>query len=626
MKMTIRIGTLILLLSLPAAAGAPPEAFYSPATPQVAGGILYPQNLYESPSGDVFLGSFLPSSTQIDAASVVSDDSFLFSTDKNAVIGTPGGVRFIIQNQVWRATATVSGVELMQDPQWAALGLNLRTLDALAHTGNGCFAFSVAQAEFGPGGILRPAQVHHKCPGQPAELLFDAAASFRVSDVDAVHIDGDVVEFSIRQDQVIPGRILRNQNTYRCEPAGPWKTCSAAALEDGFSGVGAGVRDLNAYSARVDVVTSTRAVDQLGTTAAGPTGVNPVALGGANGGAGNPPASGNIADGAIFATNFWDFDYIELNEGAFNDTVQLTDASGANVGNPVVLFSAGHDYTGFDPDPVGPCDPVDTFQVVLEATIAGALFDVAAPSTPVGPTDVLTTWISSDPGVVSVSNGGLLTAVSENACTTISWSIAAADPALLEIEPSAQSGSFAACVDSGGVDTATRTIWLPFGDLDANLPGLPSGPPQPRAGENFGVTWIVNTGTAGLGALSARTEYMESVIDEDQGVDTRSVGGSPATSIGLPFAVNASVPGQTRWNDVDAFASASGIFPLFSQTYTATAAGTTTLLYQNEELADGAACTIWLDNPCMPFSASVCSQPGGGYPTIAGSGTITVLP
>lgn len=374
-------------------------------------------------------------------------------------------------------------------------------------------------------------------------------------------------------------------------------------------------------------VAACRAVDTLGTTSAGATGVNP-SYTNQNGDALNPPTSGNIADTNSFADHYWDFDYIGLNTGAFDDTVQLTDAAGAHVGNPVVLMGAGIDYSGVTDG--SRCGEADTFQVVLEANVAGTLVDVAAASTsvttPAGTTTLRTTWMSSDTGSVAVSAGGLLTAVAENACATITWAITSDDSATAEVAVTCATGTFVACVDSGGVDTTTRAAHLPVGDIDANLPGLPSGPPLPAVGGRVGITFVVNAGSSGIGAYSARTEYDEAFLAEDQSAGTLSIEGSSRSPLGSPFAVNASTPGQTRWNDVDAFATATGIIDISTQVFTVVASGTTYFRRVNEELADGSACNIWVTNPCMPFSTTVCpsSPPQGGYTTIPGSVSITI--
>jgi hypothetical protein len=300
------------------------------------------------------------------------------------------------------------------------------------------------------------------------------------------------------------------------------------------------------------------------------------------------------------------------------------------VGNPVVLFSAGQDYTGIDVDPVGPCNPQDTLQLVLEATLFSPggelMLDLAASSTPFLSAQLTTTWTSSDPGVVSVSADGLLQAEGENACATISWMLASTSPAVVVVPLARQSGAIVACVDSGGVDSVTRATWLPVGDVDANIPGGPSGAPFPGIGQEFGVTLIANSGAYGVGAYAATMLNDENVFVTTW-TDLNGVGGSTQPGLGLPFAVGGGPrPWRRVWNDVDAFATTSGIFDLATVNYQVVGPGTGFVEYRNAEFADGMACNIWVRNPCMPFSSHVCPvpPPPGGYITIAGAGTATV--
>jgi hypothetical protein len=282
---------------------------------------------------------------------------------------------------------------------------------------------------------------------------------------------------------------------------------------------------------------------------------------------------------------------------------------------------------GPDPDPVGPCNAVDTFQVVLEGNLSGVIGDYAVASTPVGTASLDTTWTSSDPGVVDVSVNGLLTAVAENACATITWAIATTDPLQAIVDATCTTGSFAACVDSAGVDTASRGTFMPEGDLDANLPTLPSGPPMPGVGGNFGITIFVSTGAAGVGAYAFQANYDETIINEDAGVDTSGVGGSSVGgALSFPIAVNPSPVDGIRWNGFDAFAGNSGYFDFNTIAMTQVASGAVHLAIWNEELADGSACNIWVTNTCMPYNSFVCPAPPplGGYPSISATADIMV--
>jgi len=191
-----------------------------------------------------------------------------------------------------------------------------------------------------------------------------------------------------------------------------------------------------------------RAVDVLATTAVVPTRSVPLP--------GNPEG-----------------DVIGLNQGRFNDVVTL----GAG-GNPVVLF-----------------EPGQTFQVVLEATLLFPLrvVDVTAPVNPEG----VTSYLSSSPSM-TVSAGGLITAIEPNRCSTI-------DAVFTPTTGAPLSTSFLACLDLHGVDQATRAIWLPEGEVDAGLAGLPSGPPAPPAGGAFTHYYVMNGG-AGAGFMGLHLE------------------------------------------------------------------------------------------------------------------------
>lgn len=369
----------------------------------------------------------------------------------------------------------------------------------------------------------------------------------------------------------------------------------------------------------IPVLANCRAVDVLGTAATGPTGVVPPNVVGPGRDPGAPPTSGDINDQNFFAANWWLFDYSGVNEGAFNSNIALTDAGGNNFGNPVVLASAGIDYSALMDG--GVCTMADTFQVVLEGSLDGMLGDYAAPMTGV----FNTTWMATGTGA-TVSAAGLLTGAASNACATIDWTIMSSDPMVGIVDPTCAAGTFVACVDEGGWDHPSRATWLPLGDIDGVFPGLPSGGPIAGVGGDWGIAWVVNTDMNGVGAYAARTEYDEAFMNDNDTVDTMSIGNSSNNDIATPFAVNTGIMGETRWNDVDAFGGASGIFDLASQTYTSIASGPTQVRYVNEELADDAACNIWVTNPCMPFNSFICPNPppAGGYQTIAGTSTVTI--
>ena len=368
------------------------------------------------------------------------------------------------------------------------------------------------------------------------------------------------------------------------------------------------------------LVTGCRVVDTVGTTSGGPTGVNP-AYTSANGGAGQPPASGDISDTNPGAVPFWDFDYAGLNTGVFNEKVQLTDAGGRNAGNPVVLMSAGHDYGGADP-----CNEADTFRPVLECSVNGQRMDFSLASTQVAEGVVKTEWATDEPGVVEVLADGRLSARGENGCARIGWLVSSSDTTLVRVDADFERGAFAACVDSGGVDTSTRAQWLPTGDVDGNFPGLPSGPPAPGVGDVFDVTFVVNTGEGALAAYAAATEYDQTVLSASTASALHSISRSTQTGLAGALAVNNNTPGHTRWNEVATGARPSGIFDLGGQSFVAERLGSTMVGFTNEVLADYEGCNLWVGDTCMPFATvDACGAvPLTGYGAIAASAEVEI--
>ncbi len=244
----------IAVSSIPAPAGELcRDAYFSPATRHYAGRMLHPQIVYALPSedwpaGDVFPALFLPNGLNLDGVHVLSPESLLFSVDRNAYVSTSAGLRRLKHNRVYRLSAG-DGVIIKRDSGWSALGFKPKTLDAIHTAGDGCYSFSVSARESNPaGGWMFPSQVYRACPGEDPELVFNAA-TLGVDNIDAVHMHGDVVEFSTGRHVYLPGgKRLWSNNTYRCTPSPAGRTCAAADVTLSFEGTSIGLDDLDAFT------------------------------------------------------------------------------------------------------------------------------------------------------------------------------------------------------------------------------------------------------------------------------------------------------------------------------------------------------------------------------------------
>jgi hypothetical protein len=340
------------------------------------------------------------------------------------------------------------------------------------------------------------------------------------------------------------------------------------------------------------------------------------------------------------------------------------------MGNPAILFSGGIDYNGETGVPaMSPtCRMVDTLQLVLEITINGTpedgSGDAIGQTTPTGAPAALlqTIWTSANPALISVSADGLLTAVGENGCTTINATIADITPGPpvppeIIVSPTCTSPgvTIAACVDTAGVDTATRGVWCPAGDLDGVYATLPSGHGTSfgaiGVGGNFSATFVamiplIEGMTPGLApcsmgfppissswaAFTFRTEYNEAFIDENQAIDGFSIGGSTDSMTGNP-GPNPSVANRTRLNKFLTTGApvpmtpSIGLFDaydLFTQTWTVTGAGTSDIDFFVESLATGCFApyadtwnaammmrtTMGVGDPCLPPEDNTALVPG----------------
>ncbi|MCP3982074.1 MAG: hypothetical protein GY716_22440 [bacterium] len=244
---------IVILAALPALGLGAPEcrdAFYSPATPQFAGGaVIYPQNAYAVGSGSPLAGDVFPTQflqgMQIDALHAISPYEMLFSVDRPGIYSNATESLVLFPNRPYLVTSW-GGVEVSEVPEWDALGIQLRTLNALHYAG-GCFAFSVSAPEFAPGvGVLYPSQVHRKCPGEASEIVLNGA-SLGIGNVDAVHLSDEDVEFSSATNRFLwGGPLVANQSTYRCAPVGG--SCAPGGVTPGFNGAAIGLQNLNAFT------------------------------------------------------------------------------------------------------------------------------------------------------------------------------------------------------------------------------------------------------------------------------------------------------------------------------------------------------------------------------------------
>lgn len=277
------IGALLgLLLVTPAVAEehelSCPDHFLSTDTQKVLPGlIVHPQNVYSVSPLQQFLFNFVPDVFNLDALHVISPRELLFSIEKNGFIPTPNGNVFLLHNQVYRLTVGCCGywsIEL--DPDWAALGLTLPSLNAIYryptemvigddddddddfYTVGACFAWSTATTGVGTqdgwSAFLRPWQVFRSCPCGDPELIFNAG-TLGIVNVDALHVDGDEVQFSVSVDKFLSpgGLFLRKQNVYSCNPSGAGQTCAEGDLSLQFDAVSYGLNDLDGYTPGCDV-------------------------------------------------------------------------------------------------------------------------------------------------------------------------------------------------------------------------------------------------------------------------------------------------------------------------------------------------------------------------------------
>lgn len=263
-QLSIVASACILLFPLaPSSAAAPcdssTQAFVSTKTVQVIGSkVVHPQDVYLAPSLDLFLVSFLPNALDLDALHVLSEDSLLFSANVNYTVATPGGNVNLLHNRPYLLDYSGGSVVIQADAGWTALGVTLPSMNGLYRYGSGplagCYAATVAVAGTATQGawvrFVRPWEVWRFCPAATPELFFDAGALLGATgDIDALHIDGDRVVFSVNVDRPLSGGpTLRHANAYTCLPTGVGRTCAANTVSLAFDGVASGLTSLGAFT------------------------------------------------------------------------------------------------------------------------------------------------------------------------------------------------------------------------------------------------------------------------------------------------------------------------------------------------------------------------------------------
>jgi hypothetical protein len=181
----------------------------------------------------------------IDALDVRADGNLLFSVRQSGGIHHAGGFLHALQENVYLLDVATGEIEVV--PDWQALGINVRDLDALDELADGSFAFSTATLQgvhHADGSItLRPQNVYRFDPGSGTlSLLFDGV-QLGLGDIDAVEVgdDGDIT-ISTKNDAFVHGTRLAQQNAYRFEPDGE--------IELRFDGRSLGLGSLDDLAAR----------------------------------------------------------------------------------------------------------------------------------------------------------------------------------------------------------------------------------------------------------------------------------------------------------------------------------------------------------------------------------------
>lgn len=211
---------------------------FSTATSQFAGTLqLFHQRVYTSPgvASPIVqpVPNFLPAAVGLDALDWVSESELLFSVRPGGFVTHAGGTLQLLENQSYRLDR-VTGT-IAPDPQWAALNLRLRTLDALDRLGDGSYLFSTniseVVAHVGGSTLLYPWVVYRAVPvaGGATIAAVLNAGPLGFADVDAVDgLPDGRIAISSATNGWGPGPTgtmrIWNQNVYIHDPGDPGYT------------------------------------------------------------------------------------------------------------------------------------------------------------------------------------------------------------------------------------------------------------------------------------------------------------------------------------------------------------------------------------------------------------------
>jgi hypothetical protein len=280
--------------------------------------------------------------------------------------------------------------------------------------------------------------------------------------------------------------------------------------------------------------------------------------------------------------------WVPLGTGEYNATVSLWDG-----GNPI-LFS----------DTTSP-----PRQLVLEAEWSAPPFftDVAAATTAEGST---TYSVVRGSGHVLVGPDGQVTPAEPNACSVFLATFAPGGPGA---SGTPLTVAFAACVDLGGIDLPSREDRLTVGELDADLPGQPLGPPTPGPGGTVDITVYVNGGTTSVGTYEVEATWDPSILGLD--LETTDGGFLPPSDpdLGGPSVVDSSLPGRIIGRHSTPSTSYSGIFDIWTLRLRVLESGTTLVTHTTRQLTSSEAVPTIIGPP-TPRPAPAASTDAATFP------------
>ena len=157
----------------------------------------------------------------------------------------------------------------------------------------------------------------------------------------------------------------------------------------------------------------------------------------------------------------------------------------------------------------------------------------------------------------------------------------------------------------GIVASVPRAGRLAVGELDADLPGLPSGGAPAGVGSNFAVLVTVNTGGENLAANSVEARFDAAILDVDvtRPGTLMGVTGS-STSYAGPTLTNPGIPGALSFNHFHLGPPVSGVFDLAELHFLVTAAGASSFETCIDVLGNDMATAIGAAGPRLAPAAS----------------------